>query len=175
MHAVSLLITWISFRNSWSRDEIPVLIQFEQVEMNQKRVFEDFIITWLSKVRNIAFDTPWFVRSGPKAECRHVTMNFEEKFRWIKSEMACICVTWQLPSYSLQDQKLDHRVARKLYYKTFLDSSVFNRRFELLRCFIIEFANTSFFLYLGTRTVLIYGPMNFWSHIILNSEINSAV
>ena len=99
--------TWISLRNSWSRDEIPLLVQFEQMEEDQKRNFDFYSITWPWSLRNLAFGWPPSVRTGPKAEFRHVMMNFEEKSKCIKSETACMCVTGLPPSYSLLDQKLD--------------------------------------------------------------------
>ena len=129
MHAVSLLIhpNFSSNLMVTCHDlfEISLLIQFEQMKVNQKRNFESYSITLSWSLRNLAFGPPSFVRTGSKArfrtvwkwiksefsnKSRHVTIKFEEKLGWIKSETACICFTWLPPSHSKLDQKLDPRV-----------------------------------------------------------------
>ena len=69
-------------------------------------------------VRKLTFDplsncSNW-IKSEFSNKSRHVTIKFEEKLGWIKSETACICFTWLPPSHSKLDQKLDPRVSRLL-------------------------------------------------------------
>ena len=68
----SLWVTW-----SWTL-RIPLLVHFHLFELDQKQVFGQ-------------------LEGGLKAKFDHVIIYFKEKFRWTKSETACICVTWLSP------------------------------------------------------------------------------
>ena len=139
--------------------------------MVHKRDFEYFRITRLSKVRNFAFDPPSCVRTGSKArfrtvwkwiksefsnKSRHVTIKFEEKLGWIKSEMACICFTWLPPSHSKLDQKLDPRVVSHSTSKYF-----FTYR-KQLNIFVIKVTDQSLFENLETFWMIRNQSVNYW-------------
>ena len=167
--------------------EISLLIQFEQMEVDQKRYFEHKSITWSWGLRNFAFGLPPFVRTGSKAKFRHVMMNFEEKSKWIKSETACMCVTGLPPSYSLLDQKLDPGVKwRKIKFNNpmfgiIVEKSFFWCQIKFSSRFFCIFQRSAMFgifsaTELRTENIWIPGVIiicSFFIFILLSANINA--
>ena len=128
--------TRISLRNWWSRDEILLLIQFEQIKVDQKQNLEPYSITWSWSLRNFAFSPT------PSKSKRHAYASRDFPLhiqKWIKSLTTAYWILMHFfPYQTFSRSKIlgrsDHRRFFKIHERnspwTSLITSQLNRQYK---------------------------------------------
>ena len=120
MHAISLLIHLnfsSKFMVTWRHSAFGPLRTNQGVSKAIFRTLLNHVIMKSSKTRF------WFISTCSnwiKTGISSRDHEFRKEIQVIKSETACMCVTWPTPSYSLLDQKLDPPGIDVYYTKEFV-------------------------------------------------------